>query len=113
MNHNAVIISQTVWRRLPPALRAELRQVLGSKQAILNRPVLDVARALCARDASLLELAHQPRVRVGIGMVDLQFHFAEQLPLAVDLDDPSRPRLGDREQPRECRDSGRRCVPSR
>ena len=42
------------WRRLPPQLRAELRQVLGSKQAILNRPVLDVARDLCARDAALL-----------------------------------------------------------
>ena len=54
MNHNAVIISQTVWRRLAPTLRAELRQVLGGKAVIIGRPVLDVARDLCARDASLL-----------------------------------------------------------
>jgi hypothetical protein len=42
------------WRRLDPQLRAELRQVLGNNAAILHRPVLDVARALCAHDAALL-----------------------------------------------------------
>jgi hypothetical protein len=39
------------WRRLAPQIRTELRQVLGGKPAILNRPVLDLARDLCARDA--------------------------------------------------------------
>jgi hypothetical protein len=45
------------WRRLAPELRAELRQVLGGRSAIIGRQVLDVARALCARGA--YELAWQ------------------------------------------------------
>jgi hypothetical protein len=54
MNHNEVLITPARWRRLDPALRRELRQVLGPQAGILHRPVLDVARALCARDAALL-----------------------------------------------------------
>ncbi|HEX9872179.1 MAG TPA: hypothetical protein VGC99_27000 [Candidatus Tectomicrobia bacterium] len=54
MTINQLPLTPARWRCLAPELRTELRQVLGSKQAILNRPVLDVARALCARDASLL-----------------------------------------------------------
>ena len=42
------------WRCLHPHLRTELRQILGGKQAILNRPVLDIAGMLCAREAYLL-----------------------------------------------------------
>jgi hypothetical protein len=42
------------WRRLHPQLRTELRQVLGGEQAILNRPALDIAQMLCAREACLL-----------------------------------------------------------
>jgi hypothetical protein len=47
-------LTPTPWRRLHPQLRTELRQILGGKQAILNRPVLDIARMLCAREAYLL-----------------------------------------------------------
>jgi hypothetical protein len=53
---NAQPLTPARWRRLHPALWAELRQVLGSTQAIINRPVLDVAQDLCARDASWLVL---------------------------------------------------------
>ena len=50
---NTLIITTARWRRMAPELRTELRQVLGGKAAILNRPVLDMAQALCARDAYL------------------------------------------------------------
>jgi hypothetical protein len=56
MNINQLPINQQPltparWRRLPSELCAELRQVLGGTQAIINRQVLDVAKALCARGA--------------------------------------------------------------
>jgi hypothetical protein len=51
MTINALPLTPARWRRLDPQLRAELRQVLGGKQAILGRPVLDVARELCAQGA--------------------------------------------------------------
>ena len=54
MTINRLPLTPVRWRRLAPELRAELRQVLGPQAGILNRPVLDVARNLCARDASLL-----------------------------------------------------------
>jgi hypothetical protein len=54
MNLNNMTITQTIWRRLHPQLRTELRQVLGPQASIIDRPVLDVARALCAHDAALL-----------------------------------------------------------
>jgi hypothetical protein len=57
MQINELPLTPTRWRRLAPALRAALRQVLGGKPAIIGRPVLDIARALCARDA--YELAWQ------------------------------------------------------
>jgi hypothetical protein len=37
MTINEQPLTPARWRRLPPELRAELRQVLGSKHAILNR----------------------------------------------------------------------------
>jgi hypothetical protein len=54
MTLNEQPLTPARWRRLHPHLRTDLRRVLGGKQAILNRPVLDVARMLCARDAYLL-----------------------------------------------------------
>jgi hypothetical protein len=66
------------WWRLPPELRAELRRVLGPQAGILNRPVLDVARDLCARDASLLAKyfyqgldgqPHSPYEGCGLGLL--------------------------------------------
>jgi hypothetical protein len=56
MTINDIPLTAYCWRRLPAPLRVELRQILGGKAAILNRPVLDVARALCVRDASWLAL---------------------------------------------------------
>jgi hypothetical protein len=56
MTINEQPLTPARWRRLAPELRAELRQVLGTKARILNRPVLDVAKDLCARDAYLLAL---------------------------------------------------------
>ena len=56
MTINQLPLTPARWRRLAPELRAELRQVLGGKAAILNRQVLDVAQDLCAREASLLAL---------------------------------------------------------
>ena len=54
MTINQLPLTLARWRRLAPKLRAELRQVLGPKASILNRQVLDLARELCAHDASLL-----------------------------------------------------------
>ncbi|MGH2393985.1 MAG: hypothetical protein ACRDGH_10950, partial [Candidatus Limnocylindria bacterium] len=54
MTINQLPLTAARWRRLHPALRAEFRQVLGTKAAIINRPVLDVARALCAHGAYVL-----------------------------------------------------------
>jgi hypothetical protein len=54
MTINQLPLTPARWRRLAPDLRAELRQVLGPQAGILHRPVLDVARDLIARDASLL-----------------------------------------------------------
>jgi hypothetical protein len=54
MKINESPLTHARWRRLHPHLRRELRQVLGPQAGILGRPVLDVARTLCARDASLL-----------------------------------------------------------
>jgi hypothetical protein len=57
MTINRIPLTEARWRCLHPNLRAELRQALGGKSAILNRPVLDVARNLCARSAHGLALA--------------------------------------------------------
>jgi hypothetical protein len=54
MTINQLPLTPDRWRRLHPELRAALRQVLGPKAGILNHPVLDIARTLCARDAYLL-----------------------------------------------------------
>jgi hypothetical protein len=51
MTINQFPLTPARWRRLHSQLRFELRQVLGGTSAILNRPVLDVARALCQHDA--------------------------------------------------------------
>jgi hypothetical protein len=56
MTINQLPLTPARWRRLPPQLRVELRQVLGPQASILNRPVLEIARMLCARDADLLAL---------------------------------------------------------
>jgi hypothetical protein len=53
MTINDIPLTPARWRRLPPEIRVELRQVLG-KPAIIGHQVLDVARDLCARDAYLL-----------------------------------------------------------
>ena len=44
---------------------------------------------------AVVELANEPRVAVGVGLGDFQFHFAEQLTGAIDFDDPPRAALGD------------------
>lgn len=54
MTINESPLTPTPWRRLHPALRVELRQVLGGKATILGQPIIALARALCARDAYLL-----------------------------------------------------------
>jgi hypothetical protein len=46
---NTTPLTEAHWRQLPPALRARLRRRLGGKAAILNRPVLNIAQALCER----------------------------------------------------------------
>jgi hypothetical protein len=48
---NTIHLTAAHWRQLPPALRAQLRRRLGRKATIVNREVLDVARALCERGA--------------------------------------------------------------
>ncbi|HEX9869589.1 MAG TPA: hypothetical protein VGC99_13535 [Candidatus Tectomicrobia bacterium] len=57
MTINRIRLTEARWRRLAPELRAMLRQVLGGKPAIINRPVLDIARALCAHGAYELAFA--------------------------------------------------------
>jgi hypothetical protein len=52
---NTLIITTARWLHLAPKLRTELRQVLGGKAAILNRLILDVPQALCARDAHVFD----------------------------------------------------------
>jgi hypothetical protein len=54
MTINEQPLTPARWRRLHPHLRTELRQVLGPQAGILGRPVLEIARMLCARDAYLL-----------------------------------------------------------
>jgi hypothetical protein len=54
MTINQLLLTPARWRRLHSALRTELRQVLGPQAGILNRTVLDLARDLCAHDASVL-----------------------------------------------------------
>jgi hypothetical protein len=53
---NDMIISDTVWRELPPELRAALRRTLKRKSAIFGRQVLAIARDLCHRGAYELVL---------------------------------------------------------
>jgi hypothetical protein len=57
MTLNATPLTEPLWRQLPPALRARLRRRLDGKAGILNRQVLDVARALCDRGAYGIALA--------------------------------------------------------
>ncbi|HEX9869592.1 MAG TPA: hypothetical protein VGC99_13550 [Candidatus Tectomicrobia bacterium] len=57
MTINQLPLTAARWRRLHPELRAELRQALGGKSAIIDRQVLDVARALYAHSAHGLALA--------------------------------------------------------
>jgi hypothetical protein len=57
MQINQLPLTPARWRRLPPELRAELRQVLGPQAGIIGRPVLAIARNLCGRGA--YELAWQ------------------------------------------------------
>jgi hypothetical protein len=49
MTLNATPLTEAYWRQPPPALRAQLRRRLGGKAGMLNRPVLNIARALCER----------------------------------------------------------------
>jgi hypothetical protein len=50
-----MILTEARWRRLPAELRAKLRRALGSKRALIGRPVLAVACELSSR--RLYELA--------------------------------------------------------
>lgn len=73
MRFNATMMTEALWRQLPPALRAQLRRRLGRKASILNRPVLNLARALCDRGAYEIALAlydaldGQPDAEYGCG----------------------------------------------
>ena len=51
MTSNQQPLTPALWRRMHPELRAALRQVLGGTSAIINCPVLAIARDLCARGA--------------------------------------------------------------
>lgn len=108
---NQLPLPPTRWRRLHPQLRAELRQVLGEKAAIINRQVLDVAKDLIARDASLLawhlyqEIDGQPFTSYqgcGLGLtMDLRAAMAEdQEPWCYGSEDA--PLLLPQECPRAC-----------
>jgi hypothetical protein len=47
MTLNQLPLTAACWRHLALVLRAALHQALGGTRAIINRPVLDVAQALC------------------------------------------------------------------
>jgi hypothetical protein len=49
MDRNEIIISEDVWRRLPPELRVGLRRVPKRKASIIDHTVLDVTSALFKR----------------------------------------------------------------
>jgi len=78
------VLTPAHWRRLDPALRAALLEVLGPKAGILNHQVLDLAKALCANGAHDLALAMyralhgdpEPPYECGLGaMVTLRCHY--------------------------------------
>jgi hypothetical protein len=53
---NEMTLTESRWRRLHADVRAEFRQDLGGKQAIVDHQVLDVTRALCRSGAYGLAL---------------------------------------------------------
>ena len=53
---NTTPLTEAHWRQLPAALRARLRRRLGGRARILNRPILNLAQALCDRGAYNLAL---------------------------------------------------------
>jgi hypothetical protein len=57
MGPDNIIITNTIWRRLPEPFRKALRQTLGKKSAVLNHRACDVASALFNRGANDLALS--------------------------------------------------------
>jgi hypothetical protein len=47
MNYSNMVITEAVWRELPPEIHTALHRALKRKSAIVDRQVLDVASALC------------------------------------------------------------------